>query len=128
MISDIFKKLFTPRTNLEVVLSKITDQEEVRSAAIMTDPGSLINNRDTSQDLFFMIGIFQYSPYAYFKHFRVKFSSNDKECIVVSSNDKEPLFIFNDPEEISQIRQAIVDKYNQMIEDKKKQAHEDFKG
>lgn len=114
-----------PKSNLEVVLDKIASQKEVQNA----NTASRLSGEDidVSKDLHFMIGTVKYMGVSVgFKYFRVKFSSGDKKCVITLSDDNDPLFIFDDPDEIQQIRVAIVAKHAQMLENEKKQQHKDF--
>lgn len=109
----LLKWLFPePRTNLEVVLDKISSQKEVRNASIrMSSDGE--KKLDVTKDLSFMIGKTSFNPVKIFKYFLVQFSTGDKECIIKLHGDNQPLFLFNDPDEVKQIRAAIISKYNE---------------
>ncbi len=113
MINKILKFLIPKyQSDLEVVLSKIDAQKEVRSANILMSMSGAVVKLDMSKDLHFMVGTVKYFPCKIFDHFVVKFNNNDEKCIVTLQYDNDPLFIFSNTQEVSQIKKAIIDKYN----------------
>ena len=115
-----------PKTNLQIVVDKINAQEEVRSATIRMSMDGKVPKINIVKDLHFLVGKVSYSIGYTFKYFLVQFSTGDKECIVKLKDHNEPLFVFNDPGEIREIRQTIISKYEKMIEVKKAEREADF--
>lgn len=116
MIDRIFRALFPePKSNLEVVLEKISKQEEVRSATIVLDSKGKNKKINIDSHLNFMVGKVNYSIGMSFDYFSVRFGDNNTKCIVVAKNSDEPLFMFDNLDEVKQIRKAVTDKYCEMI-------------
>lgn len=113
-----FLNWFSPSniTDLEIVLRMISEEKEVRNAKIlMRADGSF--DADIFKDQNFMVGSVTYYPYKMFKYFLVRFSLHDKECIIQHSDDRDVLFIFDKPDEIKQIREAVIQKYKEYQSD-----------
>lgn len=117
MIDKLFEKIVSflpePKTDLEVVLNKISEQDEVRNASIV------MNSTDIDKDMNFMVGKIDYSCGLSFNYFSVRFGDNNTKCIVTMKGSNEPLFMFDDPEEIAQIRKAVIGKYHKMLDNNK---------
>lgn len=117
MFDKIVKFLLPePRTNLDIVLEKIHNQDEVRSAnmAIALITGNL-SDINIDKDLHFMVGKVKVTTHCMqYKYFRVKFGDRDRKCVITMGNDADPLFTFNEPEEIEAIRKALKNKYKDM--------------
>jgi len=120
--------LFPVRTDLEIVLKKIADQECIRNAdLVLSNLDGNLKNIDLDKNLRFLIGRVRRTSYGLsFNSFTVKFGQRESKCIVTMQGNDEPLFLFDDPEEVKQIRGAIKNKYNDILKKKQKDFRHDF--
>lgn len=126
MVMKLFRHLWpAPKSDLEIVLDKIAEQEEVRNMNIHHRLKRL-KRRNVDKDNYFMVGTIDYGCGMYFNYFEVRFGDKDKKCTITLKKGNGALFLFTDPEEIRQIRQAVTSKYHQMVDDIKKQERENF--
>lgn len=123
MIDKLFQKIIRflpePKTDLEIVLNKISKQDEVRNASIAMNSKGEVEEIDIDKNLNFMIGNIDYSCGVSFNYFSVRFGDNNTKCIVTTKKSKDPLFIFDDLKEVTQIRKAVIGKYHEMLDNKK---------
>lgn len=100
MVIDILE-LFTPKSNLDVVLEMIVNKKEVKFIGI---------ENDSHDQQSFIVGSWKYGFITRFSYLKFLFNGDNTKCVVKRQNDEDILFMFENPYEVNKIKEAITTK------------------
>ena len=88
-MSKLFSFFFKEKTSLEIVLNLLKNR-----------PINNIADTNATSDCAFYIG----------SSHTLKFSSQDIECVLFFNGEEVPMFVFDDPADVSAIREFVINK------------------